>query len=108
MTSNPNDEYTPATGRMLKEDGTIVNEADLLQGIANGLGDNLDYIASLNSSGNPEYIGYAPPGTATSAALWHIRKVVYSGSTTTILSVKHADGTPAFNKIWDNRASYTY
>lgn len=32
------DNYTPRSGRMIKEDGTIVNEANLLTDIADGLG----------------------------------------------------------------------
>ena len=57
-------------------------------------------------NGNPEFVGTAPPGAATSAPRWRIQKLIYSGSN--VVSVRFADGTAGFGKVWDNRASYTY
>lgn len=51
------------------------------------------------------YIGNASIGTATSAALWSIKKVSISGTLTTMA---WAGGTDAYSNIWDNRASLTY
>ena len=51
------------------------------------------------------YIGTAVPGTATSTALWKIKKVVFSGASTTIL---YANGAATAVNIWDNRASLSY
>jgi hypothetical protein len=45
------------------------------------------------------YVGTVGRGIATSASGWLIKKIVVSGTTTTIT---HAIG------IWDNRASETY
>lgn len=51
------------------------------------------------------YVGWAAPGTATSAASWRIQKIAVSGTVTTIT---WADGDQSFDNIWDNRASLTY
>lgn len=57
------------------------------------------------ASATVTYIGKAVPDTATSTASWRIQKV---DSTTNPTSIKFADGSTAFDKIWDNRSSYTY
>jgi len=54
---------------------------------------------------NNVYLGYAPTGSATSAAVWLIQKVVTTGADTAILS---ANGSDAYNSIYDNRAALTY
>lgn len=56
-------------------------------------------------SSSVTYVGYASPGTATSAASWQIKKLNTSGSVTTIY---YASGSAAYNQIWDNRASLSY
>lgn len=63
----------------------------------------LDY----NGGTNPIYIGVAAPGTATSDALWQIKKLTYDGNNnpTNILA---ANGTTEFSQVWDNRASLSY
>ena len=53
------------------------------------------------------YVGYAIPGSATSSAVWQIRKIDESGSPTT-LALSFADGNQSFDNIWDNRASLSY
>jgi len=57
------------------------------------------------------YKGFAKPGAATSAAVWQIAKLAYSGSN--IISItwpQNANGHASNDYIfvWDNRASYTY
>lgn len=47
------------------------------------------------------YIGAAQIGTAENAAGWQIFK---SNST----GLSYADGTDAFEKVWNDRATYTY
>ena len=49
------------------------------------------------------YIGFAPLGSATSAATWQIKKMVESAGVTTITFAG-----PSFNRVWDDRASLTY
>lgn len=50
------------------------------------------------------YIGKAAPGSATSAAVWQIKKV----DTTSGTIITWASGSSNFNQIWDNRASLSY
>ncbi|OFZ07650.1 MAG: hypothetical protein A2322_09245 [Bacteroidetes bacterium RIFOXYB2_FULL_39_7] len=58
-----------------------------------------------NTDADNVYVGYANPGTLISAAGWKIKKLPKSG---TIEGVRWANGNTDMNKIWDNRASYTY
>jgi hypothetical protein len=51
------------------------------------------------------YVGYALPGTATSAETWRIKKVLTSGAITTI---SYANGSDSLTNSWDLRATYTY
>jgi len=61
---------------------------------------------AYNASNMVEYIGKATTGTATSSAKWQIQKLSYSGSNVT--KKEWANGNVNFDKVWDNRASYTY
>jgi hypothetical protein len=64
-------------------------------------------IAYVSGTSQPEYIGLAKPGTATSSAGWQIKKLTYSG--TDVVSILFADGDTKFDNIWDNRStSYIY
>jgi hypothetical protein len=56
-------------------------------------------------SKNLSYIGYALIGTADSSATWKIKRIQTIGS---ITSVQYANGTANFDKIWNNRSTYTY
>jgi len=56
---------------------------------------------------NPEYIGKAPTGTATSTASWSIKKITWDGNNNPT-DIKWASGTETYDKVWDNRASYSY
>jgi len=51
------------------------------------------------------YIGTAVPGTLTSAASWKIKKVVFSGTSTTIL---YANGASTSVNVWADRGSFSY
>lgn len=52
------------------------------------------------------YKGQALPGTATSAAAWRIRlTIVYSNGD---VSKSWADGNSNFDKVWDDRLTYSY
>ena len=52
------------------------------------------------------YFGETYPGTSPATARWRIRKYTWSGTNPAITS--WANGTKEFDKIWDNRATYTY
>lgn len=53
-----------------------------------------------------EYIGIASVATGTGTAGWAIAKLTYSGNN--VVSKTWASGTADFDKIWDDRATYTY
>ena len=58
-----------------------------------------------DANGNPIYVGFAKPGSATSDSVWYITKQTYDGNE----SVTHqqvASDTPDFAYAWDDRASY--
>lgn len=55
------------------------------------------------------YKGWAPLGSATSAAAWTIQKFTYNGSNQLIQTQWAVPTTPyVIYVIWDNRASLTY
>jgi len=51
------------------------------------------------------YGGWAPIGSATSASVWKIIKVVKSG---TSLTTYRADGNDNYDNIWDDRQLLSY
>ena len=62
----------------------------------------------LSYSGtSAEYIGYADPGVEETQALWMIVNLKYDGSGL-MVEKNFADGSKAFDKIWTERAGYTY
>lgn len=52
------------------------------------------------------YIGKAPFGSATSSAVWQVKKIDQTGTPITT-TIKYAGGGN-FTNIWDNRTSLTY
>lgn len=72
---------------------------------------NIQYTLRLDDTTNPlyTYIGESIPGTPTSDPGWRIKRM--TNADTTILWAKLGSETISsaeFNKIWDNRVSYTY
>ena len=51
------------------------------------------------------YIGNAAIGSATSSAVWKIKRLDSTGGNTVIL---YAGGAPTYNQIFDNRAALSY
>lgn len=51
------------------------------------------------------YEGYALPGTLNGTPAWKIKRIVVAGALTT---TTYASGNSNFDKIWDDRATYTY
>lgn len=51
------------------------------------------------------YIGQAIPGSQDSAAMWLIKKIIISGAT---VSTLYANGSSAYDQVWNNRAALTY
>ena len=58
-------------------------------------------------SKKPVYVGECMPGTLVSVAKWRIKKMTYNADGI-ITDIQWADGTRAFDKEWDKRATYTY
>ena len=65
-----------------------------------------DNIYDYNGGTTIIYAGSATPGSATSAAVWRIRKFTYDGNSNITYMPFTASG--AFTRIWDNRAGYSY
>lgn len=61
-------------------------------------------IVDANADGNT-YFGEAPAGSATSAAVWKIQRMLVSGS---VNKFQYANGSTGSGNIWDNRTSLTY
>ena len=59
------------------------------------------------SGGNAIYVGEAAPGTSKSEGAWRIKKITYD-SNNNATDVQWANGDDKWDKIWDNRASYSY
>lgn len=71
-------------------------------------------IAHVPGTTQQEYVGYAHPETSPGAAdaVWRIKKITYDGTKVTdVRWAKSAGGATDhldFNKIWNDRATYTY
>jgi len=69
-------------------------------------------------TGSPIYYGYAPKGTAETAAKWNIERIVIDGAVRkyeypyglTEYEIQNSGTTSYFltNVIWDERTGYTY
>jgi len=59
-----------------------------------------------DGSDRVEYVGWALPGTSTSASEWRIAKLSYTAGGNPEL--KWADGVSTFTKEWDEKGTYTY
>ena len=60
-----------------------------------------------NTPFNVIYYGEAPPGTATAAARWAIRKFTYDANGN-MTAQQWAGGSRSFTNIWDNRGGLSY
>jgi hypothetical protein len=63
-----------------------------------------------DADGNLLYYGRAIPGSATSAAVWQIRKYLYPGAgpNQSPTEVLYANGSTSFDQIFDNRGTLSY
>lgn len=68
-----------------------------------------DYAIVLDdvTTTNVTYVGKAPIGSATSSAVWQIKRLDESGTPNTLV-IKYADGDALYNNVWDNRSALTY
>ncbi len=58
------------------------------------------------AAGSITYVGEASIGSATSAAVWRIKRLDESGDPELI--ILWADGNSNFDNVWDSRASLSY
>lgn len=65
----------------------------------------VDY--GTRTDGQPVYIGYRMPGVDEAVAGWFIQKFIYDASDNFLRKVA-AGSENSFDKVWDNRATYTY
>lgn len=61
------------------------------------------YKTKFADDGTYTYVGNAVPGSATSDAVWQIKRV-----NNTTGDIDWAGGALNFNQIWDNRTSLSY
>lgn len=57
---------------------------------------------------NIQYLGWAVPGTLTSASTWKLCKVTYDATDTTVISITWPAGSRSYAYEYDERASYSY
>lgn len=98
--TNPSDREDNEGKKFDEVNGKIVVKVKVLED--GGYTQRLAY----TSQGMVEYVGLASAGTATSAASWKIKKLIYSG--TSVTSILWADGDTTFDNIWDNYSSLSY
>ncbi len=84
-----------ATAHQLDGNTRVLTEAPALI-------QRMDY----NGDGLPIYIGLAFPGSASSEAVWQIRRFTYSG--TNVELIEFADLDTEFDNVWDSRTTLTY
>jgi hypothetical protein len=65
----------------------------------------VQYDKLVDDEGSFTYVGEATPGSATSAAAWRIKRIEDVNGD---LEIRFANATADFDKIWDDRATYTY
>lgn len=66
----------------------------------------VQYDRLVDEAGTFTYIGEADPGTDRTVALWRIKRI--SEAPDGDLDIIWANGTAAFDKVWNSRATYAY
>lgn len=81
---------------------------DFVRGLL-GRSEEFSTLIDYDTNNNPIYIGDTYPGRidATNEKVWRIKKITYNTSNNPI-KMSHANGTTLFEKIWDNRTTYSY
>lgn len=98
MSSGRGRDYTTAT--------PTIDMIPGLRQILNSLEGDVQYTRLVDTDGTYKYIGEADPGTATSEATWRIKRVEFLAGDD--IEIKWADGTAEFDKIWNDRLTFTY
>ncbi len=96
------DKYEVLVFEKVREMPTSTTEGTLYRESVDG--NEVAMVVDDTTTADVIYQGWAAPATATSAALWKIRKIdVSSGAVIT-----WADGDINFDNEWDDRASLNY
>lgn len=95
------DKYDILAFMMIGEDGSTARRLKVSNDGTLTLG---DYALQIAIAGNVYYIGEAAPGSATSGAVWRVRKLDKSSG----VDLKWADGNANFDNVWDNYSSLSY
>lgn len=78
--------------------------------VINSISDQLEFAMKLDKLVDEEgaltYIGEAEPGSTKSNSVWRIKRIEDLGGGD--IEIRWANGTAAFNKVWDDRTTYTY
>ena len=88
-----------STYEQLKAQVDALNALEFLQG---------DKAVRTDETAGTTYVGRAHPGSATSAAVWQISRVVVVTGPPNTTTITWADGDSKSNNIWDNRAALSY
>jgi hypothetical protein len=81
----------------------IEKQDDIITAIGN-IGGSTNYTTRIDTVGDLTYIGNAVIGSATSGALWQIKRLDASSG----LVKLWADGNDNFDNVWDNRTLLSY
>ena len=94
--------YNINTGEFAAE--TFVSVIDRLRAELEVMYDKL-----VDEDGVFTYIGEAAPGSAKGDAIWRIKRVEeLTGANVGDIEILFANGNAAFDKVWNDRATYTY
>ena len=90
---------TISSGYELAPDGTIIPSADA----------KVDALVTEDSgTAGTYYVGKAVIGSATSAAVWQIKRIQVIDTPPIDVDIGWADSDPSFDNIWDNREALVY
>jgi len=96
---------TPSWGDII---GTITDQTDLITYIDTATEEEM-FAQQVDFIGNDLiYRAEADPGSATSAAVWRIRKIDIDNMSQGDIATTWADGNSDFDNVWDDRLSLTY
>lgn len=82
---------------------SIKTDLDSISNTGNRYTTAFDY----DIANNPIYIGMAAQGSSKASAVWLVRNLTFD-SNNNVTNILYANGSQAFNQIWNNRASLSY
>lgn len=75
-------------------------------GVFQTVNSSISHIINIDETDSENiYIGKAEIESTNNQAVWQIKKLIIVGLET---DIRFAEGTDSFDKVWDDRASYTY